>query len=428
VSAAEKAIRNAAFEEPSAAAVDGFIRNFGRTAATYVESCIHCGMCAEACHFYEATRDPKYTPIWKIEPLKQTYKREYGPFAPLYRLLGLKKKVTAAQLAQWQELIYDSCTLCGRCSLICPMGIDITRLIADAREGMAQAGLAPAELQQAARRARVSGTPSGEPVSAFVQFLKSIADRHGIEVPVDKSKAAVLCTVSSSEVKHYPDAVAALARVMNHLGVDWTFSSRGYEATNAGIVAGDLASQKASNGRLIEAAVACGATEVILPECGHAYAALRWMGANLHGSSLPFRVLHVSEFLAEQVTEGRLKLRPLEDTVTFHDPCQVSRRGGATEAPRVVLQALGVNLREMNPTKGTNWCCGGGGGVVSIQRADPLRQRAFEIKIEQVNATGAQYPVVSCATCRRTFDDGAARHHWDKKARNLLELVAQQLQ
>ena len=65
--------------------MNSFVRDFGRTAAVYMESCIHCGMCAEACHFYEVTQDPKYTPIWKLEPFKQAYKREYGPFAFVYR-------------------------------------------------------------------------------------------------------------------------------------------------------------------------------------------------------------------------------------------------------------------------------------------------------------------------------------------------------
>ena len=57
--------------ERVAKAMGNFVKDFGRTTALYMESCIHCGMCAEACHFYEVTKDPKYTPIWKLEPFKQ---------------------------------------------------------------------------------------------------------------------------------------------------------------------------------------------------------------------------------------------------------------------------------------------------------------------------------------------------------------------
>jgi Fe-S oxidoreductase len=214
---------------------------------------------------------------------------------------------------------------------------------------------------------------------------------------------------------------------MNHLGVDWTFRTDGYEATNFGLLSGNAAWQKEMTMKLINAAIACGAKTLVLPECGHAYTALRWMGANMLGKPLPFRVLHMSEFLAESVQNGKLKLKKLPKTVTFHDPCQVSRRGGATEAPRVVLEALGVDLHEMFPTKGTNWCCGGGGGVVANSRANQLRYKVFKIKMEQIEKTGAELPVTSCANCRQTFDDGQAHFKWEKEMHSLLELVADNL-
>jgi len=408
-------------------AMRSFVADFGRTSAIYLESCIHCGMCAEACHFYEVTQDPEYTPIWKLEPFKQAYKREFGPLAPVFRALNLKAAVTAGQLEQWQHLIYDSCTVCGRCSLICPMGIDIAGLISQARHGMFQAGLVPHELWAVAERAAREGSPLGATPAVFKDRLEWLADDHEVEIPLDKPHADVLCTMSSIEIMKYPESVVATAKVMNHLGLVWTFRSDGYEATNFGLLSGNTAWQKQLTLKLIEAAIACGAKLLVLPECGHAYGALRWMGANLYGKPLPFRVVHISEFLAEHVRDGSLKLRKLAKSVTFHDPCQVSRRGGATEAPREVLQALGVELREMYPTKGTNWCCGGGGGVVAIHRADALRHKVFELKMKQIDATEAELPVTSCANCRQTFDDGQAHFHWHKTMHSLLELVADQL-
>ena len=110
-------------------AMKNFVKDFGRTSAIYMESCVHCGMCAQACPFYVATEDPRLTPIWKLEPFKQAYKREAGPFAFFYRMLGLKKAVTVDELLEWQELLYDTCTMCGRCTLACPMGIDIATLV-----------------------------------------------------------------------------------------------------------------------------------------------------------------------------------------------------------------------------------------------------------------------------------------------------------
>ncbi|MGA7801644.1 MAG: (Fe-S)-binding protein [Gammaproteobacteria bacterium] len=415
-------------EQRVSQAMRNFAKDFGYVASVHMDSCVHCGMCAEACHFYVTTGDPKYTPIWKIEPFKQVYKREAGPFAFFYRLLNLKPALTVDRLRQWQELIYDSCTVCGRCSMICPMGIDIAGLVSQARHAMFKAGLVPHELHAVAERAETEGSPLGATPKVFAERVEWMGDEHDIEIPMDKEQADVLLTMSSIEIMKYPEAIAASAKVMAHLGMSYTFSTEGYEATNFGLLSGNTDWQRDMSLKLINAAIKCKARYLILPECGHAYTALRWAGATMYGKPLPFKVRHISEFLAEQVSNGKLKLRgDLNKSVTFHDPCQVVRRGGAIEGPRTVLKALGVDLHEMKENRGANWCCGGGGGVVTIHRADAIRYKTFEIKMRQVEDTGAEMLVTSCSNCRQTFDDGQAHFNWDKTAQSMLELVAENL-
>jgi Fe-S oxidoreductase len=409
-------------------AMKSFVKDFGRTAAIYMESCIHCGMCAQACHFYVATEDPRLTPIWKLEPFKQAYKREAGPFALFYKLLGLKKSVTVGQLLQWQELIYDTCTMCGRCTMACPMGIDIAALVSQARHAMFKAGLVPQELHAVAERAEKEGSPLGATAKVFKDRIEWLADDHEIDIPMDKPSAKIICAMSSIEIMKYPESIVATAKILNHLGLDWTFRSDGYEATNFGLLSGNTAWQRDMSMKLINATIAAGAQLLILPECGHAYGAMRWMGANLYGKPLPFKVLHISEFLGDNVKNGRIRLKPVAKSVTFHDPCQVSRRGGATRAPRDVLAGLCVELREMSSDGNMNWCCGGGGGVVTIHRADATRYKAFQIKMKQVEDTGAEMLVSSCSNCRLTFDDSQAHFHWNRKLHSLLELVADNLE
>ena len=87
------------------AALSSFLREFGVTAALHLESCVRCGLCAEACHFFLTTGDPKYTPVYKLEPFRRAYFREASPFAPLVRALGLVRKPTIQDLEQWQELL-----------------------------------------------------------------------------------------------------------------------------------------------------------------------------------------------------------------------------------------------------------------------------------------------------------------------------------
>jgi len=115
------------------------------------------------------------------------------------------------------------------------------------------------------------------------------------------------------------------------------------------------------------------------------------------------------------------------ETAAFHDPCQQIRRGGLGWAPRVVLKALGMELRELENHENTSFCCGGGGGVLANTRAAPLRLQAFEMKRREVEATGAEHFVTSCGQCRLQFDRSREATGWDKQVESLLELVAQKL-
>jgi len=410
-----------------AGAMKGFAQEIGALSAFRLESCIHCGICADACHYFIATEDPQYTPIWKVEPFKQAYKRESSALAPLYRLFGWKREVTADQLAHWQHLLFDSCNLCGRCSLICPMGIDVASLIEQSRHAMFDAGLAPTELYEKAAHQQLTGQPESS-LEPYRDQLLAIGARFGVDMPLDKPQADVMLCVPRTDIEQYPSAVAALARVMSNLSIACTFRSDGLIAENYGYFAGSKEWQRIISLRLIEQAIACGATTLLLPECGHAYTALRWEAADLYGKALPFRVLSVTEFLADELKAGRLKLAKAKDSkVTFHDPCQLVRKGGVNDAPRELLKAMSVQLEEMENHGGFSFCCGGGGGVIDIKQAAPLRYRTMEVKMREIDATGATTLLTSCSDCRRTFDDAQVHFNWGKKPDSLLELVASNL-
>jgi Fe-S oxidoreductase len=139
------------------------------------------------------------------------------------------------------------------------------------------------------------------------------------------------------------------------------------------------------------------------------------------------RILHMTEFLDELIGTGRIRVNKIAATATFHDPCQIVRRGGLEAAARRVLAALGYELTELRDHGLTGICCGGGGGVVSNVRAAPLRQLTFELKRQQVDASGAQHFVTSCGQCRITFEQGAHKAGWNRPVLSLLELVADQL-
>ena len=365
-------------EQAAQAAANKFLALNSGNLAAYLESCVKCGQCATACHFYEVTGDPKYTPAYKLFPMARAHRRTKWPWN-WFR----SPKITEAELQEWEELLFDSCTMCGRCTQVCPMGIDISSIVAASRQAFAAAGRGPADLFAAADNVLDKGSPLGVTPAVFDGRVEWLEDDYEVNLPIDKPKADVLLTVSSIELMKYPKSIVAMARLLNQAEVDWTFSTQGYESTNFGFLAGKPEIARHAIEKLVTTAEEIGARYLIIPECGHAYGVLRWSGANILGRPLPFTVMHITEALAQLKKEGRLKFRPIERSITYHDPCQVSRRGGATAAARYLLEEA-ADFREMTPTGNYNWCCGGGGGVQAMSRAADLRHKVFQIKMKQV--------------------------------------------
>jgi Fe-S oxidoreductase len=410
-------------------AMEGFLAEFGPKAAIWMNACVRCGLCAEACHFHLQTGEARYTPIAKIKPFEDAYHRIAGPFAPLARLFGLSPELSIDDLQEWEELIYDSCNLCGRCTLACPMGIDIAELVKEARHGMYHAGLLPDRLAQITRNAETRHSPFGTPED-FRKAIAGIEAESGVALPMDKPRASLLLTLAPGDIEEHHGSVVAMARILDRLGIDWTFSSEAFEATNFGFLSGNRELQGALTVRLFKKAREIGADTILLPECGHAWSAARWEASYWLGEKVTdVRVRHIVEFVGEAVETGALPLRKLEDgrSVTFHDPCQQMRRGGLQRWPRVILAALGVELRELADSGVDAFCCGGGGGVISNARAEPLRLKAFDLKRQQVEDTGAEHFMTSCGQCRLQFDKSAEARGWDRRIESLIELVGAQL-
>ncbi len=405
------------------AAVKTFLAHTEEHLVSYLEACVHCGQCAEACHFYEASENPKHTPAYKLFPIAKAYRRQRFPLA----WFGLAPRITENDLRVWEELLFDTCTMCGRCTTVCPMGIDIASIVAGARQAFVAAGLGPKDLLAAADNSRDHGSPLGLTPDKLRDRIEWLEDEHEVKISLDRDKADILLTVSSIETMKYPESIVAMARLLNHAGVSWTLSSKGYEATNFGYFAGKNDIAKLMVQRITDAAESVGAKTVVIPECGHAFGVLRWAGANILGRPLPYAVMHITEFMALLKREGKLTLKPFAEPITYHDPCQISRRGGATEDARYLLQDFAQDFREMTPSGNFNWCCGGGGGVQAIARAAELRHKVFKIKMDQVERTGAKTMVSSCSNCRLTMDESKEHWRWKGGLGSLVELLADHL-
>jgi len=409
--------------------INAFKQQVDSSVAAFFSSCVHCGMCADACLFYTETGEPEATPINKTEPLRRIWKSEYTLFGRIGKLFGLNKKVDDELLSQWETLVYDNCTLCGRCSMVCPVGNDIALMIRKTREGMAAAGHAPEGLIGATKRAITIGSPMGVKLPALIAQIGHVEKDTGLKIPVDVEGAEYMLLLSSMEIMNFPEFIEAIAKIFDKTGASWTISSEAFEATNSGIQIGvsEIAAELVQ--RIVDAAEKLKVKTVISPECGHAYMAIRWDGPNLVGKAFSFKVRHILEVLDEFRKDGRLKITGKEtQKLTYHDPCQISRRGGVIEQPRNLIDMFAEDFVEMSDAGKMNWCCGAGGGVSSNARADEVRLKAVQRKKSQLDEIRPDAIISACSNCRINLEDGLEEYNMDIPLLSLTETLAEHLE
>jgi Fe-S oxidoreductase len=396
---------------------------------SYFSSCVNCGICAEACLFCTETEDPRYTPIYKAEPLRKLWRREYTFWGKLGSKLGLLRPMTEADLADWEELVYDGCTMCSRCSMVCPVGVDMAYMIRKVKEGLSAAGFSPKDLVEAGKRAVEIGSPMGVTLTTLKATIRVQEKESGLPVPLDQEGADYLLLLSSGEIAGFPEFIGSLARIFKATGVSWTISSDYFEATNTGVQLGNAKMAATLVERVVAAAEKLKVKNVISPECGHAYSTIRWDAPNFIGRPLPFKVVHIMELLDELRRDGRLKTEAVTDErISYHDPCNAGRRGGVLNQPRSLLNMVAPDFVELPETGAMNWCCGGGGGVSSNERANELRLRVFSAKKRQLDAVKVEGLVTACSNCRHMLEDGLEENGMeDIELLGITELIADHL-
>jgi Fe-S oxidoreductase len=110
------------------------------------------------------------------------------------------------------------------------------------------------------------------------------------------------------------------------------------------------------------------------------------------------------EYTLDCIKKGKIKLNPdiITQKVTYHDPCNIARSGWIVNQPREILKSFAKNFVEMEPHGQNNYCCGGGGGLVSIDELHDFRMEiGGNVKAKQIEKTGAEIVVSPCANCKK---------------------------
>ncbi|MGQ9568291.1 MAG: (Fe-S)-binding protein [Anaerolineae bacterium] len=417
-------------------ALEALKERLDRRLLSDLEVCVRCGICADACHYYVAEPGAEHIPAYRAELVRKVYRRLFDPLGRWAKGLVGAEDWDDALVEQWEDRLFGACTLCARCTLNCPLGIDTAAIVRAGRGMLAAVGRVPKGLQETLDvhlRTRNNMGVTEEDLRETVEWLnEELQAELGTEeavIPLDKQGAKALYLVNPREVKFYPLTLMAAAKVLYAAGANWTLSTAYWDVTNYALFSGDDEAARTIVGWAEEAAKALGVEEVWMAECGHGFQALRWGGENWLGHRFPFRVCSFVEVMAEFLKEGRITLDPSVHTkrVTYHDPCNQCRKGGIVDEPRYILAHTVTDFVELVPHGKENYCCGGGGGMLAMSEFKERRLAAGRVKAEQIRASGAQVVATSCHNCLDQLTELSRHYGLGVEVKNLCELVADAL-
>jgi len=395
-------------------------------------------MCTDQCHYVLANPgDVTYMPSYKADKLRKFFKAHIdwtGRTFPWW--VSARSLYTDQELEELKDTVFGKCTNCRRCSINCPMGVDMATFNRMARGLLVSVGVMPEGVAVVAKDQWEIGNQMGVLREDYIDTLtwmeEELQAEHNdpaIKIPIDKMDCDVVYSINPREVKYDPRTIADAALIFHVAGENWTMASEGWDMTNFGLFNGDDDLGGAVARRCYEATENLRGKKLVISECGHGYRSTRCEGQNWGQKDIPFAMESSVITMLRYIKEGRIKVDKTTNTepVTYHDSCNNARSCGMTEEPRELLNLVCTDFREMHPNRAENFCCTGGGGAMSMSEYTPRRLKSAAVKAAQLKATGAKCVVTSCHNCVDGLTDLIRHYELGMKVTQLVNLVANAL-
>jgi Fe-S oxidoreductase len=402
-----------------------------RSYRLFLDICVRCGACADKCHFFIGSGDPKNMPVLRTELLRSVYRKYFTLSGKVFGKWAGARELTEDVLKEWFYYFFQ-CTECRRCSVFCPYGIDTCEITMMGRELLDLVGCNINWVVEPASNCYRTGNHLGIPPHAFkstVEFaIDEIKEITGIqvEVPVNRKGAEILFVSPSADYFGSPHWYTFLGYLIlfHEIGLDYTWSTYASEGGNFGFFhSADLA--KRLNGKIYSEAKRLGVKWILGGECGHMWRVIHQYMDTFHGpadflqepvspiTGTPFenakstKMVHICEFTADLIKNKKLNLDPIRNDkwkVTYHDSCNPSRGMGLIEEPRYILRNVCQEFYEMpeNTIKERTFCCGSGAGLGSDENME-MRLRGGFPRANAVKYVEEQFGV-NLLTCICAID------------------------
>ncbi len=363
-----------------------------RSFRLFMDICVRCGACADKCHFYIGSGDPKNMPVLRAELIRSVYRRYFTAAGRAFPQLAGARDLTEDVLKEWFYYFYQ-CTECRRCSVFCPYGIDTAEVTMIGRELLTLVGCNINWVLEPVANSYRTGNHLGVQPHGFKDSLQfavdELAEMTGIrvEASINRKGAEVLLLVPSADyfgTPHYYTLLGTLM-ILHEIGLDYTLSAFASEGGNFGLFTSHEMIKRI-NAKIYSEARRLGVKWILGGECGHMWRVLHQYMDTMNGpadfleepvspiTGTPFenarssKAVHICEFTADLIHHGKLRLDPSRNdhwTVTFHDSCNPSRAMGLFEEPRFILRSVCNHFHEMpeNTIREQTFCCGSGSGL-----------------------------------------------------------------
>jgi Fe-S oxidoreductase len=373
---------------------DGFKERLGkyRSLRLFMETCVRCGACADKCHFFIGSGDPKNMPVLRSELLRSLYRADFTTAGKILGTLAGGRKLTPEVLKEWYYYFFQ-CTECRRCSVYCPYGIDTAEITMMARELMMLLGLNINWVIEPVANCQRTGNHLGIQPHTFkdnIEFLcEELEDDLGIKVDpvINKKGAEVLFIIPSADYFADPGTYTFIGYLMlfKQIGLDYTMSAYASEGGNFGLFTSHETIKKL-NYKIYHEAKRLGVKWILGGECGHMWRVMHQYMDTMNGpadfleqpvspltgtvfhNAASTKMVHICEFTSDLIRHNKIKLDPSRNDryrVTFHDSCNPARALGLFEEPRYILKNVCNNFFEMpeNTIREHTFCCAGGAGL-----------------------------------------------------------------
>lgn len=376
-----------------------------------INDCITCGVCTSRCSWYGGDGGPNPRRMVRLAQL------------------GLDDI-----LAQ-SHMLWD-CMVCAHCTVECPAGIEMDKVVRKARSLPQAAAMVPQDILTGVRNRLETGDVNGFTQTDFFETIEWLneeladeSDDPSAVIPVDRPNVRFLYLPNPRELGMNALHLMEMARLFFAFGESWTMSSRHTDVTNWGYFTGDDASLQQMVREKVDAAEALNIERLILSECGHAYKVYQKMLAELMGRRPRFRVSSMPELLVEMADAGKIRFDRSKnpDTIAYHDPCNIGRKSGQFEAPRRLLAYVCSNPVELTPNRRHALCCGGGGGLLQDSTSMPRRMVAGRAKAEQIRRAEVSHVATSCLSCHRQLGELSKHYTLGAQVHTVAALAASSL-